>query len=119
MDAIPEFQAAAKARGVPESVTARVVETYGGRVRLFLEEERFLELVGGKILRGEIEICRRVEQAETLEDFFCRRAQLDESMNPDEALLNALADEFPKDGSRERILERAAKVRALVESAKG
>lgn len=117
-EAAAEFTAAAQSKGISQSIITRVVETYGSRTRFFLEDDKFLELIGGKILRGEIEICRIVEQAETLEDFFCRRAQLDDSLAPDEALLDSLALEFPQDGSKGRILERASKIRELINAAK-
>jgi hypothetical protein len=65
---VERFRVAALAAHVSESVVARAIERWHGRVRYIPEFERGLELVCADILRGEVELAYRSDQIATIED---------------------------------------------------
>jgi glycerol-3-phosphate dehydrogenase len=70
------FKAAARERGIPDSIIERVCRTWGGRVRFIREHPAWLELIGGAILRGEVALGVLVEQVTSAEDLFRRRLSM-------------------------------------------
>lgn len=75
--AVSEFRALAEKMSIPSKVYNRAIDRLGSRVRLFSEKEGHMEVLAGRMLRGEVEIALDMEQAETLEDLMRRRLELE------------------------------------------
>ncbi|MBN8549511.1 MAG: glycerol-3-phosphate dehydrogenase/oxidase [Deltaproteobacteria bacterium] len=76
-ESVERFDREAQAAGVSESLRAGAIARMGALVRFLLADKSFLEPLGGRLLRGEVEFARHVEQAETLEDIMRRRVELE------------------------------------------
>ncbi len=72
-----EFMDAARPKGVPELVLQCALQRLGRRALKIAEDERGFELVGQAVLRGEVLLALRDEQAMTIEDLMCRRLDLE------------------------------------------
>lgn len=71
-DGVKEFKESSKVRAIDEVAVKRAIDRLGSRVRFLLEEDRYLEVLPGKILRGEVELAIDVEQAESIDDVMRR-----------------------------------------------
>lgn len=70
---LDEAKAVFEGQPIPEEIVAGVVRRLGTRVRFLPHFERWFEIFGGIVLRGEIELYLESEQVETLEDLMWRR----------------------------------------------
>ncbi|MCB0318909.1 MAG: FAD-dependent oxidoreductase, partial [Bdellovibrionales bacterium] len=74
---VENFVSEAKQKNIPELIIQRLVTRYGSLVKYFLDDESMFEVINNQILKGEIEIAIDIEQAETIEDIFRRRLDLE------------------------------------------
>ncbi|MEZ4754784.1 MAG: glycerol-3-phosphate dehydrogenase/oxidase [Bdellovibrionota bacterium] len=91
-DYIEEFKTKATELKLSEKIIQRIVSHFGANVKYFLQAEEMFELIGGEILRGEIEIAIDIEQAETLEDIVRRRLDLEYLPGYGLNLINQIAE---------------------------
>ena len=101
-DAIRAFTTEGKRRGIEEHVLERCVSRLGSWVRLIGSAEltestqASWDLLGGNLLRGELELAAHIEQAETLEDFMRRRLELEYLPGHGLEVLDAVIDFLKK-----------------------
>jgi glycerol-3-phosphate dehydrogenase len=65
------------ARGVSKDTAGRIVRRLGARARYLLEDATRLEQLTPNLLRGEVELAIKEEQAVTLEDILRRRTEIE------------------------------------------
>jgi glycerol-3-phosphate dehydrogenase len=76
-ESVEEFNRQAIASGVPEILRIRAIARLGSLVRFLLKEKDFLEPIAGTVLRGEVVLALKLEQAENVEDLMRRRLELE------------------------------------------
>ena len=76
-DAGETFSAAAQGAGVPRELITRALARFGSRVSQLASLSNPLEVIGGCVLRGEVELALRAEQVEDLQDLMGRRLGLE------------------------------------------
>jgi len=76
-EAVEAFLRKGERRGIPGSLLSRTVARLGSRVRSLLDRPEAMEVIGDRILRGEVETAIREDQAERLEDLMRRRMDLE------------------------------------------
>lgn len=74
---VEEFRRIADETKVPLQVRERAISRLGSRVRLIEESPQKMQVLGGTLLEGEVDVALDIEQAETLEDLVRRRLDLE------------------------------------------
>lgn len=109
------------ARGVSKDTAGRIVRRLGARARYLLEDATRLEQLSPNLLRGEVELAIKEEQAVTLEDILRRRTEieymngsgLDEVSKVQEMLATYTSEEHAAQKSADYIT-RIKKILALI-----
>lgn len=74
---VDEFRKIFAGHDIPAAVVEGALRRFGTRVRFLPEFERWSEVLGGVVLRGEVELALHSEQVETLDDLMWRRLGLE------------------------------------------
>lgn len=82
--ATQDFRSAAQRAGVPQSLAESAIRRFGARVSQFAMLSNPYQVLGGCVLRGEVELSVRTEQVEDLQDLMGRRLGLE--FNPGNGL---------------------------------
>ncbi len=77
-EVVISFRRRAQENGISENLCRSTLRRFGSRVKYFFNEqtEEPFSAVGDVCLKGEIEITKLIEQAETIEDALLRRLQI-------------------------------------------
>lgn len=122
-ESIKEFSERAAAAGVPAEVIKETIGRLGSRVRWFDYFRDEFELIGGRVLRAEVDLACYIEQAQTVGDLMRRRFELE--LQPDHGLdlLDPLVSYLKSKGGSEDLdsqaedyRERIARVKELLRS---
>lgn len=95
-NAIEHFRTEALRRLIPNSIIERVIARYCGRVRFFEHHPECYDLIGERILRGEIVMSIVEEGAYTVDDVMERRLQLHFTPDYGVPLLEAVVSEMKR-----------------------
>jgi glycerol-3-phosphate dehydrogenase len=108
-------------KGVSESTAGRIVRRLGSRAKYLLENDSRTELLTPNLLRGEVELAIKDEQAMTVEDILRRRTEIeymngsgiDEVAKVQEVLSNFTSASHAK-SSADGYVERIRKIFKLI-----
>jgi len=111
---------------IPESLITGALRRFGARVRFLPEFERWSEILGGVILRGEVELALHSEQVEALDDLMWRRLGLELQPGHGLAALDAIVAILKErrpgrdfDAEATRYRERIARIGDLLATSTG
>lgn len=103
-------------QSIPEPVQRATLRRLGSRVRYLPEFERWSEVLGGVVLRGEVELALESEQAETIDDLMRRRLGLELMPNAGLEALDEIAAVVAERRPGRDIAAEVARYRARIEA---
>ncbi len=126
-EATKQFKEAAARTNVPPQLMEAALRRFGGRVALFSALSEPLKVLGGTVLRGEVELALRTEQVADIQDLMGRRLGLEYLPGQGLAALDEIGEVMqmvrPEEGSwspsiteqKERYRARVATVKARIQ----
>jgi glycerol-3-phosphate dehydrogenase len=115
------FKSKCLEKGVPPSTIDSCIRRLGARVKILSELDPSLKLIGGKILEADLKLALYYEQAESLDDLFSRRLDLEVEKDGGLALLQPVCEflkgekpEIDWDSQAKNYRERISSLRALL-----